>query len=114
MYLNTVASFLLIGSSIAYKLPHSGTLGRPPKHRPNFIIIMTDDQDLHLNSLDYQPAVQKYFAKEGTFYQKHYVTMAQCCPSRVSFMTGMAGHNTNVTDVFPPYGEYFKPLLEQI
>ncbi|CAI6258482.1 unnamed protein product [Periconia digitata] len=72
------------------------------KGKPNFIIIMTDDQDLHLNSLDYQPAVQKHFAEQGTFYQKHFVTMAQCCPSRVSLLTGMAGHNTNVTDVFPP------------
>ena len=70
-------------------------------------MIMTDDQDLHLNSLDYQPAVLKHFRDKGTFYSKHFVTMAQCCPSRVSLWTGMAGHNTNVTDIQPPFGKEF-------
>lgn len=40
------------------------------KSRPNFIIIMTDDQDLHLNSLEYQPAVKKHFTEQGSFYKK--------------------------------------------
>jgi len=73
---------------------------------PNFVLIMTDDQDLHLGSLDYQPKVWKHFGEKGTFFKKHYCTMAVCCPSRVSFLTGKAGHNTNVTDVRPPYGVY--------
>ncbi|KAI8629350.1 arylsulfatase precursor [Xylariaceae sp. FL1651] len=75
---------------------------------PNFIFIITDDQDLHLNSLDYQPAVQRYFAEQGTFFSKHYCTVALCCPSRVSLLTGRAAHNTNVTNVSPPYGGYTK------
>ncbi|OWY53885.1 putative arylsulfatase [Alternaria alternata] len=75
-------------------------------------MIMTDDQDLHLNSLDYQPAVLKHFRDKGTFYSKHFVTMAQCCPSRVSLWTGMAGHNTNVTDIQPPFGGYPKFIQE--
>ncbi|KAI4682787.1 uncharacterized protein J4E84_007252 [Alternaria hordeiaustralica] len=74
--------------------------------KPNFIFIITDDQDLHLNSLDYQPAVQKYFAQEGTWFKKHFCTVALCCPSRVSLLTGKAAHNTNVTDVSAPYGGY--------
>lgn len=73
--------------------------------KPNFILIMTDDQDLHLDSLDYQQAVQKHFAQEGTWYKKHFCTVALCCPSRVSFLTGKAAHNTNVTDVAAPYGK---------
>ena len=72
--------------------------------KPNFIFIITDDQDLHLNSLDYQPAVQKHFAQEGTWFKKHFCTVALCCPSRVSLLTGKAAHNTNVTDVSAPYG----------
>lgn len=73
--------------------------------RPNFIFIMTDDQDLHLNSIDYQPSVQKHFAQEGTWFKKHFCTVALCCPSRVSLLTGKAAHNTNVTDVSAPYGK---------
>lgn len=73
--------------------------------KPNFILIMTDDQDKHLKSVDYQPAVQKHFIEQGTTFENHFCTMAQCCPSRVSYLTGMTGHNTNVTDVIPPHGK---------
>jgi N-acetylglucosamine-6-sulfatase len=72
--------------------------------KPNFVLIMTDDQDLLLDSIDYQPSVQKHFAQEGTWFKKHFCTVALCCPSRVSFLTGKAAHNTNVTDVSAPYG----------
>lgn len=72
--------------------------------RPNVILILTDDQDLHLNSLDYQPILQQKLRDEGTHFQKHYCTTAVCCPSRVSLLTGKLAHNTNVTDVQPPYG----------
>ena len=73
--------------------------------KPNFVLIMTDDQDKLLNSVDYQPAIQKHFGEQGTTFEKHFCTMSQCCPSRVSYLTGMQGHNTNVTDVVAPYGE---------
>ncbi|PNY27651.1 Arylsulfatase [Tolypocladium capitatum] len=82
-----------------------GAMGGSPEGReygqkkPNFIFIMTDDQDLHLGSLDYQPVVQEQFVQKGTWFQKHFCTVALCCPSRVSLLTGRAAHNTNVTDV---------------
>jgi N-acetylglucosamine-6-sulfatase len=72
--------------------------------KPNFIFIITDDQDLLLDSVNYQPSVQKHFAQEGTWFKKHFCTVALCCPSRVSLLTGKAAHNTNVTDVAAPYG----------
>ena len=75
--------------------------------KPNFIFIMTDDQDLHMDSLKYMPAVQKHFGNGGTFHEKHYCTVSQCCPSRVSLLTGKAAHNTNVTAVTQPYGEVY-------
>ncbi|ETS83504.1 hypothetical protein PFICI_05380 [Pestalotiopsis fici W106-1] len=74
--------------------------------KPNFVFIMTDDQDLHLSSLDHMPLVQKYLADEGTIFNKHFCTVSLCCPSRVSLLTGRAAHNTNVTDVSLPYGGY--------
>ncbi|KAK3722917.1 hypothetical protein LTR37_002062 [Vermiconidia calcicola] len=73
---------------------------------------MTDDQDLHMNSVQYQSAVQRHFAEEGTFFSKHYCTISICCPSRVSLLTGKAAHNTNVTDVSLPYGGYPKFVSE--
>lgn len=74
-------------------------------NRPNVVFILTDDQDVHLGSLSYQPLVKKYLIDNGLTFQHHYCTVAICCPSRVNLWTGLAAHNTNVTDVTPPYGE---------
>ena len=80
--------------------------------KPNFVFIITDDQDLHLDSLSYMPQLKKHITDQGTAFEKHYCTIAICCPSRVSLLTGRAAHNTNVTDVSPPYGGYPKFISE--
>jgi arylsulfatase A-like enzyme len=84
------------------------SLGDFSTTRPNIVFILTDDQDLHMDSLEYLPFVQKHLIQQGTFYKKQFCTIALCCPSRVSLWTGKAAHNTNVTDVSPPYGGYPK------
>ncbi|KAJ5833279.1 arylsulfatase [Penicillium riverlandense] len=76
--------------------------------KPNIVFILTDDQDAHLDSLDYMPFVQKHLIDKGTYYRSHYCTTSVCCPSRVTLWTGKLAHNTNVTDVNPPYGGYPK------
>ncbi|KAF2008124.1 arylsulfatase-like protein [Amniculicola lignicola CBS 123094] len=76
--------------------------------RPNIVFILTDDQDAHMNSLDYLPFVRKHLIEKGASFKRHFCTTALCCPSRVSLWTGKAAHNTNVTDVVPPYGGYPK------
>lgn len=68
------------------------------------IFILTDDQDLHMDSVAYMPHLKKLIIEQGMTFEKHYCTVALCCPSRVSLWTGKAAHNTNVTDVNPPYG----------
>jgi hypothetical protein len=62
--------------------------------RPNIILLLTDDQDLHLDSLNYMPLLKKHLLNQGTFYTKHYCTIALCCPARVTLWTGKAAHNT--------------------
>ncbi|GLA00590.1 hypothetical protein AnigIFM60653_009340 [Aspergillus niger] len=75
---------------------------------PNFLFIMTDDQDLKLDSLSYMPLTTKHMQDKGMSFNNHFVTTALCCPSRVSLLTGRQAHNTNVTDVNPPWGGYPK------
>jgi N-acetylglucosamine-6-sulfatase len=75
-----------------------------PDTRPNIIVVLTDDQDLHMQSINYMPLLKKHIIDHGTFYTRHYCSTAICCPSRVTLWTGKEAHNTNVTDVFPPYG----------
>jgi N-acetylglucosamine-6-sulfatase len=82
-----------------------GQIEQTPK-QPNIVFILTDDQDLHLNSLEHTPLTRKHLLEQGTFFQHHFCTVALCCPSRVSLWTGKAAHNTNVTDVNPPYGKF--------
>lgn len=74
--------------------------------RPNVVFILTDDQDVHLSSLDFMPLVRKHMLEQGTYFGNHYCTTAVCCPSRVTLWTGKAAHNTNITDVNPPYGNW--------
>ncbi|XMA15035.1 hypothetical protein WAI453_007826 [Rhynchosporium graminicola] len=78
------------------------------KSKQNIVFVLTDDQDVHLSSLDYMPFVKKHFLDQGTYFNKHYCTTAVCCPSRVTLWTGKAAHNTNITHVNPPYGGYPK------
>ncbi|KAF2124799.1 arylsulfatase precursor [Dothidotthia symphoricarpi CBS 119687] len=102
----------MIASQLLLPLAASFSVATGRSSTPNFIFIMTDDQDMHLNSLDYQKSVQKHFAQEGTWFKKHFCTVSLCCPSRVSLLTGKAAHNTNVTDVSAPYGGYPKFIAE--
>ncbi|KAF2720298.1 arylsulfatase [Polychaeton citri CBS 116435] len=76
--------------------------------QPNIVFILTDDQDLHMDSLSYMPNLNKHVTSKGTFFHRHFCTVALCCPSRASMWAGKAAHNTNVTDLNPPYGGYPK------
>jgi N-acetylglucosamine-6-sulfatase len=67
-----------------------------------------------MNSLDYMPLLHKYVINEGSLFLKHFCTVAICCPSRVNLWTGKAAHNTNVTDVWPPYGGYPKIVSQGV
>lgn len=86
----------------------NGWTGQQPQSRPNIVFILTDDQDLHLNSIEYMPFLKKHIIEHGTFYKRHFCTTALCCPSRTTIFTGKNAHNTNVTNVVPPYGGYPK------
>ncbi|KIX01793.1 uncharacterized protein Z518_09520 [Rhinocladiella mackenziei CBS 650.93] len=81
--------------------------------RPNILFIMTDDQDLHMTPpATFMPHVEQSIVKEGATFATHFCTVALCCPSRATLWTGRAAHNTNVTDVAPPYGGYPKVVAE--
>jgi N-acetylglucosamine-6-sulfatase len=67
--------------------------------RPNIVFILTDDQDMRMNSLEHMQKVQNLLIAEGTSYKRHYAPTALCCPARVSILTGLHAHNHLVTDV---------------
>ncbi|CZR59007.1 probable arylsulfatase [Phialocephala subalpina] len=101
----------IYGLSLAFAASATALEQQPLQHgdkQPNIVVILTDDQDLHMDSISYMPLLKKHIIDQGTFYKSHYCTTAICCPSRATIWTGRNAHNTNVTDVFPPYGGYPK------
>jgi hypothetical protein len=101
----TVKGFLSLALATATTLNALEQVALEQDERPNIIVILTDDQDLHMDSVDYMPLLKRHVIDHGTFYKRHYCSTAICCPSRVTLWTGRNAHNTNVTDVFPPYGQ---------
>ncbi|KAH7129004.1 alkaline-phosphatase-like protein [Dactylonectria macrodidyma] len=88
------------------------TLAAASKTKPNIILVLVDDQDVHMQSLEHMPLLKKQMADEGTLFKSHYCTTSICCPARVSILTGKLSHNTNVTDVVAPYVGYPKFISE--
>ncbi|KAK8135137.1 hypothetical protein PG984_007149 [Apiospora sp. TS-2023a] len=95
-----VTLLALTGSALA-----ANAGGAEKKH--NVVIVMSDDQDRLLGSMDYMPVVQKMMG-DGVEFENHYGTISNCCPSRATFLRGQAAHSTNITHVRPPGGNYDK------
>lgn len=107
-----MAVSLLFAVSLAVGLLGQGVTGScHPKKPANIVFIMTDDQDRRLGSTDYQYVLQREIFAKGTEFINHYATTANCCPSRTSLLRGQMVHNTNVTHVNAPGGNYDKFVL---
>ncbi len=79
--------------------------------RPNFVIIITDDQrfdtigrctggfdgnDLAAGTDACMPFVQQHLVANGTTFTRGYVTTSLCCPARASMLTGRYARHTGV------------------
>ncbi|KAI1095111.1 arylsulfatase [Rostrohypoxylon terebratum] len=81
--------------------------------KPNIVLIFPDDQDFRLGSTEHMPILQKELVQKGTQFMNHYATIALCCPSRASLLRGQAAHNTNITNVDSPGGNYAKFMVSK-
>ena len=61
--------------------------------RPNFIFLMTDDQDLELGSPAVMPNLHSKIIQNGITFTNSFVSTPICCPSRSETMTGRYFHN---------------------
>ena len=66
--------------------------------RPNIIFLLTDDQDVTAQSLNYMPKLGKLMREEGTEFANYFVPTGLCCPSRSTIIRGQYCHNTKIWD----------------
>lgn len=62
--------------------------------RPNFIVIISDDQS-H-DSLQFMPQTKALIFDQGITFAQGFDTTPLCCPSRASIFTGLYAHNDGV------------------
>ena len=63
-------------------------------NRPNFIVIISDDQS-H-DSTQFMPQTQSVIFDQGVRFAQGFDTTPLCCPSRASIFTGLYDHNNGV------------------
>jgi N-acetylglucosamine-6-sulfatase len=63
-------------------------------NRPNFIVIISDDQS-H-DSMQFMPQTKALIFDQGITFAQGFDTTPLCCPSRASIFTGMYAHNDGV------------------
>lgn len=92
--------------------PRNGALpvegGKAGAPRPNFILILVDDMDSLLGSLDVMPVTRTQLARRGATFSNAYVPISLCCPSRASILTGLYPHNHGIYTNDPPDGGFLR------
>jgi N-acetylglucosamine-6-sulfatase len=72
--------------------PPTAVQGNPAK--PNFVFILADD--MRKDDLKYMPKTRSLLGDKGTRFEKAFVSLPLCCPSRATIMRGQYAHNTGV------------------
>jgi N-acetylglucosamine-6-sulfatase len=73
---------------------------------PDVVLIQTDDQTVA--DLAAMPQTRALLEQGGASFEQSVVSLAQCCPSRATLLTGRYAHNHGVLSSSRPSGGYYR------
>src|SRR5215208_108690 len=91
LLLASAAVVILFFSAITDNTP---TAAPTTPGKPNFVFILTDD--MRKDDLRYMPKTRALLGAQGMQFEKAFVSLPVCCPSRATIMRGQYAHNTGV------------------
>jgi N-acetylglucosamine-6-sulfatase len=112
-----VLSAAMLVSAGARSMAQTDPCAEAERHhaaRPNIILILTDDQDLMLQSVDAMPNVKKLLAEQGATFTNFFVPVSLCCPSRTGILRGQYPHNHKIWANEPPNGGFQKAYADNL
>jgi N-acetylglucosamine-6-sulfatase len=82
-------------------LPTTSTAG--PENRPNFLVILVDDQASNTFTPRFMPETYRWIVDPGTKFADGLAAPPLCCPDRAGILTGDYPHNNGVFSNTPGY-----------
>jgi N-acetylglucosamine-6-sulfatase len=76
--------------------------------RPNIVLVLTDDLDVKLGTLEMVPGFKALFRDQGITFSNSFVSESLCCPSRATIQRGQWVHNHQVVGNKAPEGGFEK------
>jgi N-acetylglucosamine-6-sulfatase len=66
---------------------------------PNFVFVLTDDQDILLGGMEPMPKTRRLLGEAGAVATNWFIHTPVCCPSRAETLTGRYFHNVKIDSV---------------
>src|SRR5262245_26103825 len=90
----TLVVLVLLAGAVYAGLRIQGSPALAATTRPNIVFILTDDLNEDVFAKD--AGLQTLLTSQGTSFNKQFVELSLCCPSRTSTLRGQVAHNTGI------------------